>query len=246
MKLVSTELRSFLTGLLLGDGYIDKGIHKRAFRIKNTHEDFISYIYDTLKENTEFKVTINTYDSYTSDDNANHQKYWELVVSAHPYFAKRYHNFYNDNRKRHIPKETLKWLDPIGLANWYMSDGYVVRVGSSKGKVTDRRVELATDRYKEADVDRVVEYLNDKYDIKSKKIRRGNAYRIRISLPSAQKFFLLISDYVVDSYKYKLDLCYDYQPKWMCDEYFNLMKEISECRPPELMMNLSLEGDEIV
>lgn len=244
MKLVSTELRSFLTGLILGDGYIDKGVHKRAFVIKNTHEDFIRYIENTLRENTKFKITVKSYEA-TYIDNVYRQPYWELTISSHPYFAKRYHNFYNDYKQRRIPKETLSWLTPIGLANWYMSDGYIVRVGQTKGKILHRRVELATDRYTESDVKKIIEYLDSQYSIKATKIKRKDkVYRIRISIVSAQKFFLLIKDYVVDSYKYKLNLCYDYKPMWMCDDYYNLMNEICKCRPPELQNKV--EGEDIV
>lgn len=32
----SSELKGYLTGLIVGDGYIDKGVTKRAFEIKNT------------------------------------------------------------------------------------------------------------------------------------------------------------------------------------------------------------------
>ena len=40
----SSELKGYLTGLIIGDGHIDKGITKRAFEIKNTHFDFIQKI----------------------------------------------------------------------------------------------------------------------------------------------------------------------------------------------------------
>ena len=40
----SSELRGYLTGLILGDGHIDKGVTKRAFEIKSVHFDFIQKI----------------------------------------------------------------------------------------------------------------------------------------------------------------------------------------------------------
>ena len=46
----STKLRGYLTGLILGDGSIDKGVQKRAFSIKSINKDFIEKIYEDLNK----------------------------------------------------------------------------------------------------------------------------------------------------------------------------------------------------
>lgn len=227
--LSSIELRSFLTGLVLGDGTIDKGVEKRAFRIKSIDEEFIFYIRNYLVNNTTFNVRVIEHDPV----NVNHKGYYELIVKSHPYFAKRYHQFYDDDRRRRITSKALSWLGPEGLANWYMSDGYIVRVGAESGTIRDRRVELATDRYTEMDVDKTIVYLRDTYgfDVKKKK-RSDGVYRIRFSMESAQNFFMLIHEYVVPTMYYKLDLCYDYKPKWMSSEYYELMLSFHSAGDP--------------
>jgi hypothetical protein len=48
----SSELKGYLTGLILGDGTIDKGTTKRAFRIKSINFDFIDKIEKDLKDTT--------------------------------------------------------------------------------------------------------------------------------------------------------------------------------------------------
>ena len=120
----SSELKGFLTGLILGDGYIDSGITKRSFHIKSINKDFIDMIRIELESCTNFTITV----KYTPEafrGGCNHKEYWELFIKSHPYFAKKYHHFYGDHRERVISGWALNWITPYGLANWYMSDGYV-------------------------------------------------------------------------------------------------------------------------
>ena len=212
----SSELKGFLTGLILGDGHIDSGVTKRGFGIKSINEDFINMIYDELKSCTNFDVIIAHHGAcYRSG--CFHKEYWELRVLAHPYFVKKYHHFYDDNRHRIVSGWALNWLTPRGLANWYMSDGYVCHVGKGKGRVYNRRVEFCTDRYKKQDVEKLAKMLSDKFDLNTSIIKRNSRYRIRILCSSYEHFQDLVEPYIVDSMLYKLYLGYVYQPKWMSD-----------------------------
>lgn len=219
----STELRGYLTGLILGDGTIDKGVTKRAFRIKSINIDFIYKISEDLS-NTNFDIEVREFPS-TSKSDAERKAYAELTIKAHPYFNKIYHYFYDDFRNRRIHPEVLNWLTPKGWANWYMSDGYIVKVGLTKGKIVDRRVELATDAYTKKEVNLIRKHISEKYNYKTSIIsrKRNEQYRIRISLLDAQHFLLEMEKHLVDSMRYKLNMAYDYQPKWMDDEYYKLM-----------------------
>lgn len=216
----SSELRSFLTGLILGDGTIDNGITKRSFRIKSIHKDFIEYISDYINCYTNFKHLVKYIPEHFSCG-CNHKECWEFVVKAHPYFNKKYHYFYNDKRHRKIYAKTLSWLTPIGLANWYMSDGYVCLVGKTKGFIRDRRVDLCTDRYFKEDVELIKDFMSRKFNIKTSIIKRNNTYRIRVNCESYETFFSLIAPYIVDSMKYKLYLGYTNKPKYFSDAFWN-------------------------
>jgi hypothetical protein len=207
----STELKGFLTGLILGDGYIDKGVQKRAFRQKTISKDFADYIYKFVDDNTDFKTVLNSYPS-SYKDGVSRQQYYEIYIKAHPYFRKLYSNHYDDYRNRRVLSETLNNLTPQGIANWYMSDGYVVRVGIESGVVKHRRVELCMDRYSYEDVMKTKEYFENKYELKMSIVTRNKVkgqYRLRFKLETINIFFDLISQYVVPDMKYKLDLCYE-------------------------------------
>jgi len=227
----SSKLKGYLTGLILGDGYIDKGVAKRAFRIKSINKDFIEKIESDLSSSTNFKLVVRPHPARTGSDGTKHKEYLELTVKSHPYFAKIYHNFYDDFRNRIISKRALRAINWEGWANWFMSDGYIVKVGKTKGKIVDRRVELCTDRYPESGIDFLRSFMDKKYGFSIKKVRRGRVIRIRFSLYQAQYFLYQISPFVVPSMMYKLDMAYSYRPEWMTDDYYELMKTVQSVSP---------------
>ena len=222
----SSELRGFLTGLILGDGYIDKGVHKRAFSIKSVYPEFIQYVSECIQNTTNFKwFTRYTPEHFSAG--CNHLESWEFIIKAHPYFNKLFHYFYNDNRHRKIYAKTLSWLTPRGLANWYMSDGYVCLVGKSKGFVKDRRVDICTDRYFKEDVELMQASLLGKFNIKTSIIKRNNTYRLRICKESYETFFTYISPYIVPSMRHKMYLGYINKPDTFSDEFWEQQLLIS-------------------
>ena len=57
----TTELESYLTGLILGDGYIDKGVTSRAFYLKTINKEWAEKVYLDLEKTTNFKVFLPKY-----------------------------------------------------------------------------------------------------------------------------------------------------------------------------------------
>ncbi len=223
----TSELKGYLTGLILGDGYIDSGVSKRAFRIKSTHKDFIDKLATDIESCHTFNIYVKHYKSYTDKYGIKHKEYWELNISAHPYFAKKYHNFYDDYRNRVITKNAINWLTPNGLANWYMSDGYICLVGIKTGFIKSRRIDICTHRYSLDDIIMVCDEIYKKFDIQFRPIKRGSFYRIRLGSKDYDKFINLIKPYVVPSMIYKLYLGYEKQPKWMNEEDWEFQNSIS-------------------
>lgn len=222
----SSELKGYLTGLIIGDGIIDKGVTKRAFEIKSINLDFIKKIKEDIESCSNFKINIKHIPENTSKDGVHHKESWILRIEAHPYFAKKYHHFYDDNRKRVVSKEAVSWITPCGLANWYMSDGYVCLVGKTKGSVYNRRIDLCTDRYQKHTIEKLVKALHDNFNINSSIIKRGKFYRIRIKTNSYQTFINTIYPYITPSMQYKLYLGYEQQPIWMEDWLWDLQKSL--------------------
>lgn len=227
----SSELKGYLTGLILGDGSIDKGVTKRSFNIKNINQDFIEKIYKDLQSCTNFKFKRNFVPEHYSHG-CNHKDYWEISIIAHPYFAKKYHHFYDDNRRRTVSKEALNWLTPNGLANWYMSDGYVCLVGKTKGNIYNRRIDFCTDRYPKFIVERMQNALKENFGIITSLSKRGETYRLRIACESYEKFIWTIKPYITFSFQYKLYLGYQCQPLWMSDELWKFQENLRSATTP--------------
>jgi len=226
----SSELKGFLTGLILGDGTIDKGVNMRAFAIKSTNKDFIDMIESEINNCSGFKTKV----KYTPEHyscGCNHRESWEFRIEAHTYFVKMYHHFYDDNRHRRVSGKTLKWLTPRGLANWYMSDGYICLVGKTKGRIYNRRVDICTDRYTLVDIKKMQKALHDRFDVNTSIIKHGKYYRLRIKMDSYESFFNLIYPYLVPSMLYKAYLGYEQQPEWMSDEFWSIQESLKSANP---------------
>lgn len=226
----STELKGFLTGLILGDGSIDKGINKRSFSIKSINKDFIDNIYNEIKSCSGFKSKIKYTPAHYSCG-CNHKESWEYRIVSHTYFNKIYHYFYDDYRNRIITAQSLKWLTPYGLANWYMSDGYVCLVGKTKGLIKDRRVDICTDRYALNDIQKIQVFFKSEYNISTNIIKRDKYLRLRINKSSYETFFMLICPYLVPSMRYKAYLGYEQQPIWMSNDLWAIQEDLKSANP---------------
>lgn len=224
----SSELKGFLTGLMFGDGYIDKGITKRSFTIKTIHKDFADKIKEYIETCETFKVRIDFHKEYIDKNGVKHKDCWELIISSHPYFAKKYHHFYNDYKRRIISKEAMNWINAIGLAYWYMSEGYICLIGKNKGFITNRRVELCTERFDYNTIIRISHMLQSKYMLYTSVIKHYNSYRIRIKKESYNTFYHLIFPYIneIPSMQYKLYFGYNSKPEWMNDEMWEYQNKL--------------------
>lgn len=221
----SSELKGYLTGLMFGDGYIDKGVTKRAFAIKSIDYNFIKKIKDDIESCTNFVVSVK-YSPAHQSCGCNHKESWGLRIKAHPYFNKKYHHFYDDYRNRIASKEALGWITPNGIANWYMSDGYVCLVGKTKGEIRSRRIDFCTDRYSLKTIESMRQMFVVRFNIKTTIIKRNKFYRLRVCSESYEQFIRLICPYMTDSMKYKIYLGYEFQPKWMSDELWELQNNL--------------------
>ena len=110
---------------------------------------------------------------------------------AHKVFTNLYNELYI-NGKKTITKEFLdKITSPIALAYWFMDDG------SFNGT-------LATDGFSEMEINILINWLFDYWNIISYKERNLNYFKIRISEKSRKYFDDLVKPYMISEMKYKL------------------------------------------
>ena len=89
----------------------------------------------------------------------------------------------------------LSLLTPLALAHWVMQDG---SRGTSKG------LYLCTDSFTHADVQRLSQYLSNRYEIKCSIHKTGGNYRIYILAKSVETVKILILPFMHNTMKYKL------------------------------------------
>lgn len=155
-RLTSSELRSAIIGMLLGDASLrSTGVNDR---IEMSHclaqLEYLEYKRDIVNQVTGARMSISDRDTYLKKTQKTYPGFCGRSLST-PYFRKIRRLVYNQRGNRAIKADTLKRLTPLGLAIWYMDDGYI-----SIQKKKSRKNPYGGDRY-----------IYDKPHISSRKIK---------------------------------------------------------------------------
>jgi len=116
---------------------------------------------------------------------------YRFFTRQHPELTKLYLRFYRNGRKI-VPN--LK-LDPLIIAVWFMDDG----------SRCDNDYYFNTQRFDYFSQERLIQMLEEQYQIKSSLNRDKKYFRIRIKKESIEKLKEIISKYVISKMKYKLE-----------------------------------------
>ena len=213
--LSSSGLKSFMTGMLLGDSKIEK--NGQCFVIRQINEDLVTFKRNTLlacfKED---ECSWKTWPAYF-DGQWHHQAIFEVRVK-NEYCKKLRARFYDETGRKFLTKETLMTLDTLGLAMWFADDGTTALIGKKSGKIKNRRVMLCTERYTYAEHEIMQQYFRLYWGLETRIVDRNNGpeqkerrWRLQFTTESAQEFLTLVGSYFVEHYPsllYKLDMGY--------------------------------------
>lgn len=201
-KKLSKEQKSFLIGLLLGDGtisnnYVFKLSHSEAQR------EFLEWKVELLNK---FEIKNNGIKEYISKCGYNVGKnvlYSQLSINP---------TIKALRRTVYIPKKTitrrlLNWLNPLGIAIWYMDDG-CINVNTSKQRSSiQHTIKFATCVDKET-VNVIIQYFLEVWDIKFRPFKEGKGtFSIASSSEKdCEKFIDIVKPYIeqVPSLLYKI------------------------------------------
>lgn len=193
-QFLSDQTKEIIFGSLLGDGSLElppKGINARfGFNQSLYKKDYFLNVLNSLEEICSGKYRkISTLDRRTGKIYTT-LNFWSKSL---PVLNEFYFNFYNSKVK--IVPLDLSLLTPLAIAHWVMQDG---SRGTSKG------LYLCTDNFVYADVQRLGQYLNYKYNIKCSIHKAGNNYRIYILVKSVDTVKNLIIPFMHSTMTYKL------------------------------------------
>lgn len=129
-----------------------------------------------------------------------------------PLFTKLHRWFYATGKKI-VTDKILYRLTPLGLALWYMDDGYLAYI-KKNGKIRGREIKIYTCSFSYEEHLKMVDYFEKAHGIKWRigKIRTGGKtfYNLATGTEEGVKFFKIINPYIPESMRYKLDLKYSY------------------------------------
>lgn len=185
-----------LTGILLGDGCLETQTKGQTFRLKieqsAQHEAYVRHLYKI------FETWVSTPPRLRSvkASNGTISESWVFQTISHGAFRFYARQFYSGSKK-HVPKLIHRWLTPRSLAYWFMDDGSM-KSKQSKGVIFN------TQCFESAEVERLIDVLNQQFVLKAKLRKQKDGNQIYISGSSLEQFTQWIEPYLISEMRYKL------------------------------------------
>ena len=190
--------RDVLVGLMLGDGHLESRDKNKTYRLKVSHslkqKEYTFWLADIFKDWIRTKPKIR---KIISPYSKKELEIIEFSTYSHSAFRFYYHQFYDENKNKIIPKIINKLLTPIGLAVWFMDDG------SLKSK-NHKTYIIHTDSVSKKDLQKIQDTLLKKFKIETSLHSQYKNWRLYIKTNSAIRFKNLISKYMIKEMRYKL------------------------------------------
>ena len=190
VKFSSEEFQVFL-GTIYGDGCITKYSPTSNARLHFSHslkqKNYALWKYSVLKrfcssprlEQERDKRSGKIYESI------------RIYTKTNPIFTKYYDMLYDSKKIKHLNFELLSKLEPLGLAVWFMDDGY--RHSNS--------ISIATNCFNKEELNNLVILFKEKFNLQFA-IESNNI--IHLKAQSLNTFYNLIYPYLHEDCKYKL------------------------------------------
>lgn len=188
--------KQIIFGRLLGDAYLQTINNGKTYRLRiqqnsSKHGEYVLHGFDNFKDfccappsRVERKKN-NTMDI-------------RFQTVAHKEFVDFGKRFYANDAKIIPSNQDLeKWLTPVAFAYWYMDDGGIETANPNACSIN-------THSFAENDVDRLIQVLNNKYELKAYGRTNKKAKIIIIPAKSRQTMRDLLTDRVVPCMRYKI------------------------------------------
>ena len=194
-KKLSKEQKSLLIGLLLGDGtissnYVFKLSHSEAQR------EFLQWKVDLLNK---FNIKNNGIKEYISKCGYNIGKnVLYSQMSLNPTIKALRRTIYIP--KKTITRRLLNWLNPLGIAIWYMDDG-CINVNTSKQRSSiQHTIKIAT-CVDEPTINIIIQYFLEVWNIKFRPFKEGKGtFSIASSTEEDCKKFIEIVKHISNKF----------------------------------------------
>jgi hypothetical protein len=206
---MNSTKRGILYGMAIGDGSVHG--HKTGnCTLQFTHSE-------KQKEYIEFKAKkvnsilggkqneVHWYTSTTPYGVVTYGKYGK----AHKYCNQMRRVLYPYGKKKYT-RQVLDYLNPEGIAYWYMDDGGLsksFRTHKDTGEITGCSCEMRISTYCTLEeIECIIQYFKEVWRIEGKKrlSKKHGTYYLAFSTKESKKLELLLKPYIVESMYYKL------------------------------------------
>lgn len=219
---LSKEQKSLLIALLIGDGTISSNY---VFKLSHStlQREYLEWKVRLLNK---YGIKNNGVKEYISKCGYNTGKsVLYSQMSLIPTIKALRRSVYTP--KKTITRKLLEWLNPLGLAIWYMDDG-CINVNTSKQRSSiQHTIKIAT-CVDDSTIKTIINYFDEVWGIHFRPFKEGrNTYSIASSSElDCEKFIKIVKPYIeqVPSFLYKI------RKDLTKEEFIKLQKSCSEVR----------------
>lgn len=199
--------KSILFACVIGDGYLSKPnlkTYHKGGALSICHSikqiEYLEYKASLLREitNSECIIRQKTVKKGLIQNRLVKERLAVRIDCTHSFLKELRALIYINDKKKY--SHLLNYLDPQGIAIWYMDDGYLTqdkRTGSFS-------LGISTYDLKE-NTEEMIDYFKKEWDIEFRLHKmRENQYSLRCYSKNIYKFCNLIKEYIIPSMKYKI------------------------------------------
>lgn len=210
--------RGILYGMAIGDGgiYLSKDQAKNTARLIIGHgpkqkeylEEKALLLHSVLGGKKPKVYTYKSFNKRQGKQYTNHQLY-----KNHTYFRQMHRVMYPKGEMVYTEK-LLSYLTDQSLALWYMDDGSGVVCKNKASTPCGCMTRISTYCSKE-EAHLIQQWFKEKYELDAKldRDKRNDKYSIRFNTTDSKTFISIVSPYVFQSMKYKLEHVDKYSPR---------------------------------
>lgn len=200
---LTNRQKQIIYGCLMGDGY---KMSMSSFKAKQStkQKDYLHWKHEELKEHV-IPYSYQMFSEYDKRYKKNYE-YVRFYTMANTEIETILHQFYGTGKKI-ITTEILDNLDDLSLAIWYMDDGMTDHYYRSEWNVKTTGT-LCTDDFGFEQCQLMAKWFKDKYNIIAMPhiVKKNNKLcRLKFNGDNTEKLFNIISPYVIESMRYKID-----------------------------------------
>lgn len=189
--------KEVLVGMILGDGCLEHRGNSTGAILKvcqsfKQHE-FVEWLYEVFKN---FVQTPPRQRAKLRNGKQNYEIRFDTLTH---HTIKTFYDLFYIERKKIIPESIESLLTPTAFAVWFMGDG------SIKSKECRGRI-LNTQSFTRTDIERLMNILENKFNLKVSIRTQKDGLQIYISAKSASILNVLLRDRIIPYFYYKLPL----------------------------------------